>query len=313
MNLAIFSILFYIFISIVIIFNYKISNKNTLNMRKEQTSVSLREHHIKKTLEKKFESRSTYSKKYKIETLCSQAGLKISYGEYKILQVICAILLPIICISILNNEYLALTAIFIGFLIPSQIITIIRNRRTSILDKQVGSFLQMVTERYSNTRDFSKAINDCLDDFKGAEPFYSELRDTILEMQLGVSTSNALKSLANRTGSKYLNRLGDYYSLALKLGTPEARNTLLKQSFYQYDEDRKMKNELKMAISGPANEAYIMIGFIPVTMIYNSFTNPDYIPFMTQTTTGKIGVAVIFAVITGCLWIVSTKLSAPID
>ena len=74
-----------------------------------------------------------------------------------------------------------------------------------------------------------------------------------------------------------------------------------------------MKNELKMAISGPANEAYIMIGFIPVTMIYNSFTNPDYIPFMTQTTTGKIGVAVIFAVITGCLWIVSTKLSAPID
>ena len=313
MNLAIFSIVFYIFISILLVFNYKLNNKNTLSMRKEQTSINLREHNLKKTLEKNFENRSNYTKKYKIEMLCKQAGLKISYGEYKILQVICAILLPIICLSILKNEYLAVTAIVIGLLVPNQIITIIRNRRTSILDKQVGSFLQMVTERYSNTKDFSKAINDCLEDFKGAEPFYSELRDTVLEMQLGVSVSNALKGLADRTGSKYLNRLGDYYSLALKLGTSEARNTLLKQSFYQYDEDRKIKNELKMAISGPANEAYIMIAFIPVTMIYNSFTNPDYIPFMTGTTMGKVGVAIIFGVITGCLWIVSSKLSAPID
>ena len=313
MELIIFSVVFFVIMSILMIFNYKSNNKYTLSMRKEQSKVSLREHHLKKTLEKNFENRSTYGKKYKIETLCSQAGLKISYGEYKILQAVCAILLPILCLGILNNPYLAFTAIFIGLLVPNQIISMIRNRRTAILDKQVGSFLQMVTERYSNTRDFSKAINDCLEDFKGAEPFYSELRDTILEMQIGVSTSNALKNLSIRTGSKYLNRLGDYYSLALKLGTSEARNTLLKQSYFQYDEDRKIKNELKMAISGPAGEAYIMIAFIPITMIYNAFTNPDYIPFMTGTELGKIGTAVIFAVITGCLWIVSSKLQAPID
>lgn len=313
MDMKFFSFIFFLLISGLIIYNYKANNKTALDMRKEQSKTSLRENAIKKALEQNFEDNASYSKKYKIETMCAQAGLKIKYGEYKIICLLSAIALPVLCLSILNNEYLAVVSFILGFTIPSQVITMIKNRRMAILDKQIGSFLKMVTERYANTKDFSKAIQDCVEDFKGAEPFYTELRDTVLDMQLGVSTSNALKSLSKRTGSKYLNRLGDYYSLALKLGTTEARNTLLKQSFYQYDEDRKIKNELKMAISGPANEAYLMISFIPITMIYNAFTNKDYIPFMTQTTLGKVGMAGIFAVIIGCLWVVNTKLSSPID
>lgn len=308
-----FSLLFFLLMSLIIIYNYRVYNKTALDMRKEQSKVSLRENAIKKALEQNFEDNASYIKKYKIETMCIQAGLKIKYGEYKLICLLSAILLPFICLFFLNNEYLAVVSFFLGFTIPSQIITMLKNRRMTLMDKQIGSFLQMVTERYANTKDFSKAVQDCVEDFKGAEPFYTELRDTVLEMQLGVSTSNAIKNLSKRTGSKYLNRLGDYYSLALKLGTSEARNTLLKQSFYQYDEDRKIKNELKMAISGPANEAYIMIAFIPCTMIYNALTNDDYIRFMTQTTLGKVGVAGIFAVIVGCLWIVNTKLSAPLD
>ena len=313
MDMRIFAFLFFLLMCRLIIYNYKANNKTTLDMRKEQSKTSLRENAIKKALEQNFEDRASFSKKYKVETMCIQAGLKIKYGEYKIICLLSAIILPILCLSVLNNEYLAVVSFVLGFTIPSQVITMIKNRRTAILDKQVGSFLQMVTERYNNTKDFSKAIQDCVEDFKGAEPFYTELRDTVLDMQLGVSTSNALKGLADRTGNKYLSRLGDYYSLALKLGTPEARNTLLKQSFNQYNEDRKNKNELKMAISGPANEAYLMIAFIPCTMLYNAFTNESYIPFMTQTTLGKIGVAGIFAVIVGCLWVVNTKLSSPID
>lgn len=313
MNMQIFSILFFLLISTLIIFNYKIETKTTLDMRKEQTKTSLRENAIKKSLEEKFESRATYTKKYKVESMCAQAGLKIKYGEYMLICVISSIILPLLFLGFLNNEYLAIVGLLLGFTIPSQVIAILKNRRVAIMDKQVGSFLQMVTERYSNTKEFSKALHDCVEDFKGTEPFYKELRDTSLDIQLGVSVTVALKDLANRTGSKYLSRMGDYYSLALKLGTQDARNTLLKQSYHQYDEDRKLKNELKMAISGPANEAYIMIAFIPITMIYNAFTNPDYIPFMTQTTIGKIGVAGIFAVIMGCLWVVNAKLSAPID
>ena len=308
-----FSILFFLLMSFIIIYNHKANSKTTLDMRKEQSKSSLRENAIKKALEESYESRATYSKRYKIESLCAQAGLKIKYGEYKVYCLLCALVLPIVCILFLNNEYLGVVSFFLGFTIPSQVITFIRNRRMNIMDKQIGSFLKMVTERYANTKNLSKAIEDCAEDFKGAEPFYSELRDTVIEINLGVSVSTALTNLGKRTGSKYLIRLGDYYALTLKLGTPEARSTLLKQSYFQYDEDRKVKSDLKMAISGPANEAYIMIAFIPLTMIYNAMTNDEYVTFMTTTTLGKIGVAGIFAVIVGCMWVVNTKLASPID
>lgn len=268
---------------------------------------------LKKDLEETFEANASYKKRRKVEVLCIQAGLKLKYGEYKMLCLITAILLPIVFYTILKNEYLTIASFVLGFTIPSQVITFLRNKRMNILDKQIGSFLQMVTERYANTKDFAKAIRDCSEDFKGAEPFYSELRDTVMEIDLGVPTGEAIKNLSIRTGNKYVRRLGDYYSLSIQIGTDEARSTLLKQAFYQYEENRTVKNNLKMAISGPANEAYLMIGFIPVTMIYNAFTNPEYLPFMTTTTLGKVGMAGIFSVIIGCLWLVNTKISAPID
>lgn len=308
-----FTTMFFLAMTIVMYVSYRIQNKSLLDKRKEQSMNSARALKFKKDLEDTLESNTSFAKKRKVETMCVQAGLKLRYGEYKIICFITAILLPILFYGVLKNEYLTVASFVLGFTIPSQVITFIRNRRMNVLDKQIGSFLQMVTERYANTKDFAKAIRDCSEDFKGAEPFYSELRDTVMEIDLGVPTGEAIKNLSLRTGNKYVRRLGDYYSLSIQIGTDEARSTLLKQAFYQYEENRTVKNNLKMAISGPANEAYLMIAFIPITMAYNAFTNAEYLPFMTTTQLGKIGVAGIFSVIIGCLWLVNTKISAPID
>lgn len=311
--MKLFTIMFFVIMTIVVCVSYKIQNKGILDARKEQSMNNASILKLKKDIEEMLEENASFKKKHKVETLCIQAGLKLKYGEYKMLCILSSIILPIVFFVALNNEYLAIASFVLGFTIPSQIITFMRNRRMNVLDKQIGSFLQMVTERYANTKDFAKAIKDCAEDFKGAEPFYSELRDTIMEIDLGVPTSTAIKNLSIRTGNKYIRRLGDYYALSIEIGTDEARSTLLKQAFLQYDENRKIKGELKLAISGPANEAYLMIAFIPLTMAYNATTNKDYLPFMTTTTMGKVGTAVIFSVIIGCLWLVNTKISAPID
>lgn len=308
-----FAIMVFLLLCSISLVSYNLDSGKSLDMRKKQSSKSLRNSTIKKTVEDSFESGASYSKKFRIESMCSQAGLKMKYGEYKVLCVLTSLILPVMSYSMLKNEFLTIVSIPLGLTVPGQIIMFKRNRRMAVLEKQIGSFLQMVTERYANTKDFAKAIEDCVEDFKGAEPFYTELRDTVLEIQLGVSTIEAIKNLAVRTGNKYLHRLGDYYSLTLNLGTTEARNTLLKQSFLQYEENRKIKMDLQKSISGPANEAYIMIAFIPVTMIYNASTNADYIPFMTETVIGKVGVAFIFTVVVGCMWLVSSKISAPIE
>lgn len=311
--MEIFAIAFFIAMAAILVVSFKVQNGNILDLRKQQGLTTARIGKTKKELEEMIESSASFKKKHKVETMCIQAGLKIKYGEYMLICFATAIILPIVFWIILKNEYLVVASVVLGMTIPSQIITFIRNRRMNVLDKQIGSFLKMVTERYANTKDFAKAIKDCSSDFKGSEPFYSELRDTIMEIDLGVPTGEAIKNLSIRTGNKYIRRLGDYYSLSIQIGTDEARSTLLKQAFYQYDENRSLKNSLKIAISGPANEAYMMIAFIPVTMIYNAFTNAEYLPFMTETQLGKMGMTFIFTVIILCVWLVNTKISAPID
>lgn len=292
---------------------YRIENKEILKEKRASNVNKFNVEKITNDITGALEEQASYAKKNKITVLCSQAGLKLSYGQYKFLCILSAIILPIVLYALLKNEYLLIVAFILGFTIPSQIITFMRNRRMAILDKQIGSFLQIVTERYSNTKDFAKSLRDCTQDFKGSEPLYSELLDTTMEIELGVSIGEAIRNLSVRTGNKYIRRLGDYYSLSIQIGTDDARSTLLKQSYLQYEENRTLTNNLKAAISGPANEAYIMIAFIPLTIVYNSMTNPEYLEFMTTTQLGKIGVAGIFAVILGSLWLVNTKISAPLD
>jgi tight adherence protein B len=298
---------------LVFLISFKIENKDYLTARKSQSHATDKLNVMRKNLESSIESGASFTKKSKIELMCRQAGIKMSYGAYKILCMVSSIALPVTILLTIKNEYLSVVGFFIGYMIPGEIIKFKRNKRLAILEKQVGTFLQMVTERYSNTRDFAKAIKDCSEDFKGAEPFYSELRDTMMEMDFGVSVGEAVKNLGMRLGNKYVKRLADYYMLSIQIGTGEARSTLLKQAFYQFEENRGVKTDLKMAITGPANEAYVMIIFIPVVVVYNALTNPDYINFMTTTTLGKIGTTVIFAVVAGCTWLVNTKISAPIE
>lgn len=306
-------ILFFLSMALTIYVLYRMENKEILKEKRANNVNKFNVEKVTSEITDAIEGQASFAKKQKITTLCSQAGIKLTYGQYTILCIISAIILPIVLYALLKNEYLLLVAFLLGFTVPNQIITFLRNRRMTILDKQIGSFLQIITERYSNTKDFAKSLKDCTLDFKGSEPLYSELVDTVMEIELGVSIGEAVRNLATRTGNKYIRRLGDYYSLSIQIGTDDARSTLLKQAFLQYEENRTLTNNLKAAISGPSNEAFIMIGFIPITIVYNSFTNPEYLEFMTTTDLGKMGVAGIFAVVLGCTWLVNTKIAAPLE
>lgn len=304
---------FFVSMAICIFAMYKIEQKDVFKDKRVENIKKNNVEKITQTLINSIEDQASVAKKKKVMTMCSRAGLKISYGQYVILCIISSIACPIILYTLLKNEYLLIVSFLLGFTIPSQVITFMCNRRIAILDKQIGSFLQIVTERYSNTKDFAKSLKDCTEDFKGSEPLYNELLDTVMEIELGVSVGEALKNLSARTGNKYISRLGDYYSLSIQIGTDDARSTLLKQAYLQYEESRSIMNNLKAAIAGPANEAYLMIGFIPVTVMYNAATNAEYLTFMRTTTMGKIGMTVIFSVVLGSMWLVNTKISAPID
>lgn len=268
---------------------------------------------VKKQLSQMISEKADISKKYKVETMCLQAGYDMSYGEYKILSFAIAIAFPLIMLIIMNNIYLAFVFAFIGFNIPGQIIKTKANKRVIKMEDQVGSFLRITLERYKTNKDLTKSIVQTLPDFKGHEPFYSELKKTVVDINLGIPSEEALDNLARRTGSKFLLRFSDYYKITENLSTHNSKVELLTQAFEQYEEHRQMKGLLKKEIASPVREAYIMVMATPVFMVYQSVTTEGYLDFMINEKIGQIGLAGVVLVLLGCVWFINAKIGAPIE
>ena len=288
-------------------------DNSSLNYRKKQSLSNLRENVIKRRLDAIVEERVKHSKRYEIETLCLQAGFRITYVEYVMISISSAIVGSVLMVMILNNPLLGFIFLFLGYMFPKQVITLIKNNRVEKMEKQIGPFMQMVIKRYESTRDFSRALELTTAEFRGEDPLYTELRYTVLDLNLGVPVADAMDGLARRTGNKYMGRLADYYRIASAIGTDDVRKRLLNQAYMQYEENREAKALMKKELSGIRGEAYIMLGSIPMFALYQILTNDDYIPFMTETLMGKIGTAVIFSIFMGALWFINNKITAPLE
>jgi tight adherence protein B len=202
---------------------------------------------------------------------------------------------------------------FIGFVLPSQFMDYLRNRRMLVIEKQVGSFIKLAIERYASHGDFSKSLRDTTDDFKGQEPMYSELKQMKVELDLGKPTTEVLRDMHRRIGNKYLLLFADFYEIASSLGTRDARTELLGEVFKQYRENQQHKSMLRKEIAGPKMEAYIMLGVIPLMMLYQTLSSVEYVEFMLHTTVGQIGLTGIMSVMVGAVWFINKKIGAPIE
>lgn len=310
-----YSLLLFTGLMIACVLLLSIGNKEveTFNFRRKQTQNMLKENAWREKINDYAKKNVKFSKRHKIETTCLQAGFKLTYGDYLIISWLTAIIMGVTLGIMLNNPFIGLLFLFIGYNLPLQVITFIKNRRLSILEKQIGSFMQMVIKRYESTHDFKNALELTLQEFKGEQPMYGEIRQTLAEINLGVPIHEAMDNMARRTGNKYMRRLADFYAIASNLGTDEVRKDLLWQAYLQYEENRKTQMVLKKEISSTVRDAYIMLfGMIGVAC-YMALINPDYIPFMTTTTTGKIGVAFFSLVFLGAIWFINTKIAAPIE
>lgn len=306
----------YLIVMFVLIFafHYEKNDSKKLKKRRDaQLSDLFRENSIKKQLESRIVSKSKISKKISQEKLLMQAGLRVSYAEYVVIQFATAILIAIVFGYMMNNIGLAILFTIIGYLVPGQVVAFLRNKRLTKLDNQIGSFMQMIIARYQNSKDFAKSLKTTEKEFRGQEPIYSEIQKTNLEIELGTPVIKAVEAMGERTENKYMKRFAAYYKVAAETGTEEIRATLLNQAFIQYEEERAIKRELKKEIQGPLGEAYIMIGAVPAFALYQSLMSPDYIRFMTQTSMGKIGTTVIVGTLILIAWFANAKLGAPLD
>ena len=268
---------------------------------------------VKKQLSEAINEKANINKRYNMETMCLQAGHKMSYGEYVILAMSSAIVLPILLFLLTKNIFLILIFAFIGYQLPGQYLKHRANKRISVMEKQVGSFMRIVLERYKTTNDMAQSFVQALPDFKGYDPLYSILKNSVAELKMGKTIEDTLDGLVRETGNIYFSRFTDYYKMSTSMASSKDKIDLLSQAYEQYDDNEKMKATLKEKISGPKNEAYIMVVVVPIFFVYQSFFTEGYLDFMLNTPTGQMGLAGSVALLLACIWFINVKLGAPIE
>lgn len=290
------------------------NEKDTIfDKRKEQISTRFRENIVKRKLETYLDQKVKRTKKEEIEHLGQQAGVPVTIGEYYILSMITATIGFVVGTVLFKNPILGVLLLFMGWVTPNQLLTFLKNKRFDKTEKQVGSFLQIVIKRYEITGSLKKAIQMSVPDFIGQEPFYTDLKKSVAEMEVGKSTEEALYDLAVRTGNRYLFRLHDYYKVTKNVGSVEIKNKLLNQAYVQYREAEQVKSTAKRELAGVKREAYIMLATIPLFAVYQAFVSEGYFTFMTETMLGKIGIVSIVFVFFMSLWFINKKIGAPLE
>lgn len=312
-----FAITIGIILAVLIILKFVIeavrSRPKRTGIERTHSLKGLRESAIKKELEQSLVENASVKRRYKIETLCTQAGFNLSFGEYVLICFFCAIFLPIIIISVLDNIYLALMMIVIGALLPGQFISFMRNRRISILERQVESFMELFAERYKTIRNPTRSLEDCLKDFDGQEPIRHEIKKTLLDINLGMTTIEAMRGFAFRTGNTYLSKMVESVRVAEDIGTDEVRDRLISKALEAHRKKKTRFNNLKQRIQGPKNESMILLGAVPFVMVYQAMTSESYLDFMFNTEMGKGGLAIIAGICLFAIWFINKKIGAPLE
>ncbi|MBQ3420823.1 MAG: hypothetical protein IJH34_03990, partial [Romboutsia sp.] len=102
-----------------------------------------------------------------------------------------------------------------------------KTKRTEKLNAQVGTFVSVVIGRYEMLNDFSESLRLSLEECYDQEPIATEIRKTIMDLDLGLPVNEALDNMALRTGNKFIYKLSNNYKISNDIGTKESRKKLL--------------------------------------------------------------------------------------
>lgn len=242
-----------------------------------------------------------------------QAGLKVPFAVEVVICAVVDLSLAFAASTVLNNIYMAVVMLLLGWMLPQMLINTLISYRTKKLDSQVGMFMRMVTERYTYSGSFYRAFHSTVPEFKGEEPIYSELLNSVSELSLGEPMADVLANLAQHTCNTYLDLFAKYYAQASALGTENATTRILKMAVEQYDMHMELSRENKMELSEMTQQAYILLGIVPGVALFGANQIEDYVPFMTTTLIGKVGAAIIVGVWLMIFWVITYKLNTPLE
>lgn len=305
----------FVLISVVltVLRNFDFKKKDKIELRKQQTKGMFKENVLSQKLDDSIKNRLDPKKYSDIEKFCLQAGFDLTVGEYYIIRILTCIILGSLVLVSSKNLFLGILFFIVGFILPKEILEAIKLKRIEKLNQQIGPFLDMVIKRYEVSGNMKTALKNTYEEFEDVEPMCSELKKTLVEIEVGEPVVDSLHNLSIRTGNKYLGRFADFYEMSRKAGTQETKENLLKQAYLQFMENEEIERVLKKELSKTVMELRLTVMMIPVFLIYMITSFDGYTDMIKTTKIGKIVITIAIGVFIFANWLIKKKILSPLD
>lgn len=219
-----------------------------------------------------------------IEHKLTQAGLPLKASEFLVICLGGAFFLGLLCLVLSGKAVIALIGVAGGFALPLVVLRIIIERRVKAFNNQLGDCLVLIANSLRTGYSFMQAIQMVSKEM--LPPISVEFARTLREMNLGVTTEEALNNLAKRIDSDDLDLVLTAVMIQRQIGGNLAE--ILDNIAGTIRERMKIKGEIK-TLTAQGRMSGIIVGLLPIGLGLVIYAiNPEYIRVLFSTTVGLL-------------------------
>ncbi|NLN87601.1 MAG: secretion system protein [Syntrophomonadaceae bacterium] len=224
----------------------------------------------------------------KLEDDLDKADILLRIDEFIGLLVLMALGFGLVVLVFSNNVLYALIGALVGALLPIAFVKYQKAQRAALLSEEIGEALTGMSNSLRAGYSFQQAMDSVGKETHG--PLGKEYRRTLREINLGVTTDQALQNLINRVQNEDLELMISSVLIQRSIGGNLAE--MFDKIADTIRQRIRMKGEVKV-LTAQARVSSWIIGFMPIALILViSMINPGFLSFFFESTTGMIVLAV---------------------
>ena len=220
----------------------------------------------------------------KLETDLDKADILLRVDEFIGLSIFTTLGGGVLGLAFAGNSTYALIGAGLGLILPGLFVYRQKLKRSDMLSEEIGESLTGMSNSLRAGYSFQQAMDLISKETQG--PLGKEYRRTLREINLGVTTDQALQNLVNRVQNEDLELMISTVLIQRSIGGNLAE--IFDKIADTIRQRTRMKGEVKVLTAQGRMTAWIL-GLMPVFMlIVLSMMSPDYISMFFETTLGMM-------------------------
>jgi tight adherence protein B len=226
-----------------------------------------------------------------IEHKLIQAGLPLKGSEFLVICLGSGFFAGTLCLLLIGKVIVAILGFAVGFAVPLIVLRAIIERRVKAFNNQLGDCLVLIANSLRTGYSFMQAIQMVASEM--LPPISVEFARTLREMNLGVTTEEALNNLAKRINSDDLDLVLTAVMIQRQIGGNLAE--ILDNIAGTIRERQKIKGEIR-TLTAQGRISGMVVGVLPIGLgLVIQVINPEYVRVLFTTDIGlfMVGGAVV--------------------